>query len=740
MLKPGMILCDRYEILDVVGAGGMSIVYKARDHRLNRNVAIKVLKPEFSNDKNFVTKFRIEAQASAGLTHPNIVNVYDVVDDEGIYCIVMELVEGITLKQYIEQNGRLNMETAINFSIQIASGLEAAHENHIIHRDIKPQNIIVSKNGNIKVTDFGIAKAASSNTLTSGAMGSVHYISPEQARGGYSDERSDIYSLGITMYEMVTGRVPFEGDNNVSVALMHIQNEMIPPRQYYPDIYSSFEKIILKATQKKPERRYLTASALIADLKRVQNNPNIDIVVAPTSITNSPTQEWTKEDVQAIRNGSANRDLYSQSYDNPPVSQEMGEIRPIGYNSTPQANSGRINELLQEDEDEWEEEYEPEPQPKRGNLKKVQDYDEDDEIEEEEDPDDIDPGIRKAVTIAGVATAVIIAIIIIVVLGNVLGWFKFGSKKDDKSKITTEQVQSIAMISVTGVSEDAALKMLSDAGFTNVKTEHVEDEKTQEGYVFEQSVQEGQTIPVDQEIVLKVSAGAEEVDVPDVTNYEDAQAVTLLQEAGFEVSHAYDYSDDVEKDKVIKTEPVGGTKAAKGSKVIVTVSNGSEKKEVEVPNLGGLTEAQARDSLTSKKLNAGNVTHENSDSVAAGMVISQNPARGTTVTEGDSVDFVISDGPKAKTYTASISGTIARTDDVSVPDGTAVTVQVQFNGQIVFSKDITITPGATYDVSATVPGLSSTGGSANFVIVDASGINVTAAFSGTTPEVSYSEE
>lgn len=742
MLKPGMILCDRYEILDVVGAGGMSIVYKARDHRLNRNVAIKVLKPEFSNDKNFVTKFRIEAQASAGLTHPNIVNVYDVVDDEGIYCIVMELVEGITLKQYIEQNGRLNMETAIDFSIQIASGLEAAHENHIIHRDIKPQNIIVSKNGNIKVTDFGIAKAASSNTLTSGAMGSVHYISPEQARGGYSDERSDIYSLGITMYEMVTGRVPFEGDNNVSVALMHIQNEMIPPRQYYPDIYSSFEKIILKATQKKPERRYLTASALIADLKRVQNNPNIDIVVAPTSITNSPTQEWTKEDVQAIRNGSANRDMYSQSYDNPPVSQEMGEIRPIGYNSTPQANSGRINELLQEDEDEWEDEYEPEPQPKRGSLKKVQDYDEDEDIEDDEDPDDIDPGIRKAVTIAGVATAVIIAIIIIVVLGNVLGWFKFGSKKDNKNKITTEEVQSVAMLSVTGISEEAALKMLTDAGFTNVKTEHVEDEKTQEGYVFEQSVKEGEMIPVDQEIMLKVSAGAEEIDVPDVKGYEDSQAVTLLTEAGFQVSHAYEYSEDVEKDKVIKTDPEGGTKAAKGSKIIVTVSNGSEKKEVEVPNLGGLTEAQARDSLSSKKLSAGNVTHANSDSVAAGMVISQNPTRGTTVTEGDSVDFVISDGPeeKQKTYTANISGTISRVDEASVPDGTAVTVQVQFNGQVVYSKDIQINPNTSYEVSAAVPGLSSTGGSASLVIVDASGKNVTAAFSGTTPQVSYSEE
>ena len=544
------------------------------------------------------------------------------------------------------------------------------------------------------------------------------------------------------MYEMVTGRVPFEGDNNVSVALMHIQNEMIPPRQYYPDIYTSFEKIILKATQKKPERRYLTASALIADLKRVQNNPNIDIVVAPTSITNSPTQEWTKEDVQAIRNGSANRDLYSQPYDNPPVSQEMGEIRPIGYNSTPQANNGRINELLQEDDDEWEEDdYEPEPQPKRGNLKKVQDYDDDEELEEEEDPDGIDPGIRKAVTIAGVATAVIIAIIIIVVLGNVLGWFKFGSKKDNKNKITTEEVQSIAMIGVTGVSEDAALKMLSDAGFTNVKTEHVEDEKTQEGYVFDQSVKEGETIPADQEIVLTVSAGAEEVDVPDVKNYEDSQAVTILTEAGFEVSHAYEYSDDVEKDKVIKTDPEGGTKAAKGSKVIVTVSNGSEKKEVEVPNLGGLTEAQARDSLSSKKLSAGNVTHANSDSVAAGMVISQNPARGTTVTEGDSVDFVISDGPeqKVKKYTANISGTITCND--SSLDGTVATVQVVFNGGVVYEQSTpTLNVGGSYNVSAVVPNLSSQGGSASFVVLDANGNNISSLFSIPAPNVSYSEE
>ena len=371
----------------------------------------------------------------------------------------------------------------------------------------------------------------------------------------------------------------------------------------------------------------------------------------------------------------------------------------------------------------------------------VQDYDDDEELEEEEDPDGIDPGIRKAVTIAGVATAVIIAIIIIVVLGNVLGWFKFGSKKDNKNKITTEEVQSIAMISVTGVSEEAALKMLSDAGFTNVKTEHVEDEKTQEGYVFEQSVKEGETIPADQEIVLKVSAGAEEVDVPDVKNYEDSQAVTILTEAGFEVSHAYEYSDDVEKDKVIKTDPEGGTKAAKGSKVIVTVSNGSEKKEVEVPNLGGLTEAQARDSLSSKKLSAGNVTHANSDSVAAGMVISQNPSRGTTVTEGDSVDFVISDGPeqKVKKYTANISGTIT-CNDLSL-DGTVATVQVVFNGGVVYEQSTpTLNVGGSYNVSAVVPNLSSQGGSASFVVLDANGNNISNLFSIPAPNVSYSEE
>ncbi len=215
MIKIGMMIGDRYEVLEKIGTGGMSDVYKAKDHKLNRFVAVKVLKQEFSENANFVSKFKTEAQAAAGMMHPNIVNVYDVGEEGGVYYIVMELVEGITLKKYIEKKARLSVKEAVSIAIQVSMGIECAHNNHIIHRDIKPQNIMISKDGKVKVTDFGIAKAVSSNTITSNVMGSVHYTSPEQARGGYSDEKSDIYSLGITLFEMLTGRVPFNGETTL---------------------------------------------------------------------------------------------------------------------------------------------------------------------------------------------------------------------------------------------------------------------------------------------------------------------------------------------------------------------------------------------------------------------------------------------------------------------------------------------------------------------------------------------
>ena len=779
MLKPGTLLCDRYKVLEEVGSGGMSNVYKSQDMKLNRYVAVKVLKPEFSRDRNFVTKFRIEAQASAGLSHPNIVNVYDVVEEDGMYFIVMEFVDGITLKEYIEENGRLSMDKALDVSIQIASGLEEAHEHHIIHRDIKPQNIIVSRNGNIKVTDFGIAKAATSNTLTSGQMGSVHYISPEQARGGYSDEKSDIYSLGITMYEMVTGRVPFEGENNVSVALMHIQNEIIPPRQYYPEIYSSLEKVILKATQKKPERRYLTASALIADLKRVQNNPNIDAVGATNaqSPKNGNTKEFTKEDMEEIRNKSQVKPSYipEQPVNNnraasvPTVasfSNEMEELTPVGTNSSPRVDNSRIEELINE-EDSWEREMQEEEeleakreadrraeaQRRRANsIKKVPDYEDDSyapsRYKDDDDEGGIDPNLKLAVTIAGVATALIIMIILFVIIGNTTGLFKFGGNSDKTTTaaasteegITTEKVQTFEMIDVVGDREDGAKKRLEKAGFTNVTFTHVKDDKTQEGYVISQNYEEGRKIPADADIEIKVSAGVEEIEVPDVTGQADDRAVTILTEAGFHPIHGYEFSETVEKDKVIKTVPAAGSMLGKGQDVTVIVSNGSEKKEVVAPRLAGLTEVQARNKLSEVKLNTGTVSHQYSDTVTEGLVVSQSIPDGTNMDEGASIDFVISDGPEPKpvTYTASISGDITLNDETL--DGTAVSVRVLFNGNVIASKDVTVTAGGTYNITASVPELSEQSGSADFEIVDASGVNVTASFTKGEVSISYAED
>jgi len=301
MLKNGVFLGQRYEIISRIGSGGMADVYKARDHKLNRFVAIKVLKKEFRVDSKFVSKFRVEAQSAAGLTHPNIVNVYDVADEQGISYMVMELVEGITLKDYIEKRGQLSAKEAISISIQVANGIECAHKNHIVHRDIKPQNIIISREGKVKVTDFGIARAASVNTISSNAMGSVHYTSPEQARGGYSDFKSDIYSLGITMYEMLTGRVPFDGDSTVTIAIKHLQEEMELPSKYAPDMPYSLEQIILKCCQKSPDRRYTGMTELIQDLKQSLIDPNGDFVKIPAS-AGSETVLFNPEEMETLRN------------------------------------------------------------------------------------------------------------------------------------------------------------------------------------------------------------------------------------------------------------------------------------------------------------------------------------------------------------------------------------------------------------------------------------------------------
>ena len=282
----------------------MSVVYKAKDKLLNRFVAIKILKPQFINDHKFIDSFRRESQAAASMSHPNIVNIYDVGREGNIHYIVMELIEGRTLSDYIKAQGAMSYPKVIALSKQIAAALAFAHKNHIIHRDVKPHNVMITPNGTAKITDFGIAKAVNAATIvdnTDGIIGSVHYFSPEQARGGYVDEKSDIYSLGITIYEMATGKVPFDGENTVAIALMHLRDEITPPRCYFPDIPSSLEKIILKCTMKQPEQRYQSAAELILELQKVFLSPDGNYVYVNPLVDDSPTIQRNTEDIEKIR-------------------------------------------------------------------------------------------------------------------------------------------------------------------------------------------------------------------------------------------------------------------------------------------------------------------------------------------------------------------------------------------------------------------------------------------------------
>lgn len=658
MLNPGTMLSGRYEIIEMVGSGGMSEVYKAKCHVLNRFVAIKVLKPEFSSDVNFVTKFRIEAQSAAGLSHPNIVNVYDVGEDNGVYYIVMELVEGITLKEYIQKHGRIEPKEAIDFAIQIAQGVQAAHEHHTIHRDIKPQNIILANNGTLKVTDFGIAKAASSSTTTTNAMGSVHYISPEQARGGFSDERSDIYSLGITLYEMLTGHVPFEGENNVAIALMHIQSEMVSPREYYPDIPTSLEKIIRKCTQKKPERRYLTANALIADLHRVKENPNIDCIVVPKqTVPSSPTIEMTKQEMEMIKTGRQVDAAATQEV--PPARPKTSEIQV----NRPVMKPSQFDDLFPDDDD-------PEDEVSENDI--GDDYQNDDEPEHDED---LDPRLKKIITVASVAIAVVLAILALVVIGNIAGWFPgglFGGKATTEKTtgsdvlaptdaLSTAEQETVPMVNVVGLYKTAAEEQMKKNGFTNYTFQEQTDATVEKGYVISQSVDDGTAITKDTAITIVISSGKEMTSVPNVVNYEDSQATTLLEEAGLKVTHGYAYDDNVEKDHVISSDPVAGTKVEEGSTVKIIVSNGKEQKQVVVPKLEGMSETDAAAKLTELNL-VGAPTYEYSDTVKEGQVISQDPAVNTAVDEQSTVSYVVSKGPEKVTYSVAFSGSLTNTE------------------------------------------------------------------------------
>ncbi|MBQ8329322.1 MAG: Stk1 family PASTA domain-containing Ser/Thr kinase [Lachnospiraceae bacterium] len=630
MIKIGMLIADRYEILEKVGTGGMADVYKSKDHTLNRYVAVKVLKQEFSENANFVSKFRVEAQAAAGLMHPNIVNVYDVGEEKGIYYIVMELVDGITLKNYIAKRGRLGYKEAVTIALQVSMGLEVAHRNHIIHRDIKPQNIIISRDGKVKVTDFGIAKAATSDTITSNVMGSVHYTSPEQARGGYSDEKSDVYSLGVTLYEMLTGEVPFDGETTVAIAIRHIQEPMPSPRKINPDIPYSVDQIVLKCCEKSPDRRYQNMQELAADLKMSISNPDGDFVKRYDPNDMGSTRMITDEEKEQIKQGVKNR-------------QESVAA-----------------------EADVEEDVIRRPTKVVKKVKEEVDFDDDDDdVEEQEHSMD-----RIAAILAILAVA-IIGVILVMIIGGRTGILPGGANKSDKTAMAEEMV---VMPNVVGIDASAARSALVKEGLIPELT-YEESDKFTVGIVMRTSVEEGTQVPVGTTVVLTV-CGNSGSKIPSVVGLTKDEAVDLLTEAGFNVNIAEASSEEVEAGYVISQDPEGDVQADGGSYVTITVSVDPDMTgKVEMPRILGMTEQEARNTLNAFGLKAGNVrTIIDSDPDNRGLVISQDVEPGTTIEEGTAVNFDIA-GQQTYSYSADISAP-TNSEDPDYKAGTSVHIVI----------------------------------------------------------------
>lgn len=676
MIKIGMIIGDRYEILEKIGTGGMSDVYKAKDHKLNRLVAVKVLKQEFSENANFVSKFRIEAQAAAGLAHPNIVNVYDVGEEEGIYYIVMELVEGITLKKYIEKKSRLSVKEAVSIGIQVSMGIEAAHNNHIIHRDIKPQNIIISKEGKVKVTDFGIAKAATSNTITSNVMGSVHYTSPEQARGGYSDEKSDIYSLGITMFEMLTGRVPFNGETTVAIAIKHIQEEMPSPRDYVPQIPVSVERIVFKCCQKSPDRRYQSMGDLIVDLKRSLMTPDEDFVEVVDPDKEASTRTISDRDMSQIKRQSEKRDSMEEAMH---LRKEKDVKKPVKKKKVKKKTAV------------------PRKEPVRQSYQR-DDYDEEDYDSDEEETS----AMERITTVLAIVAAVIIGCVVLFLVGRAFGLFDFSLAKEQEENAQEDgEKELVEMIEVVGKNIDDVKKALLERNLTP-EIEYQESTEYAQGIVMKSSVEKGAMVEEGSNVILTVSAGSEGVEVPEVIGITEAEGVSNLEQKGFVVVKTKDHDPYIKAGSIISQEPKGGSKAPAGTTVTICISEGPENSKVQVPDLMAKDEEEATIMLIEAGLQPGNVTSvNNEDTSLTGLVCYQSYSAGSYVDAGTVVDFSISLGPVQVTYRFSDSiSQPSQEEDPNFRSGTLVTVTLMADeGTQLMSTQTTSFPIAQQNIT-----------------------------------------
>lgn len=594
----GKILDDRYEIIDLIGVGGMSYVYRAKCKRLSRYVAIKILKDEFANDAEFKKRFRNESDAVARMNHKNIVNVFDVSNNSNIEYIVMELIEGISLKEFLENRGKLDWKEARFFAYQIAEGLDHAHKRGIIHQDIKPHNIMLLRDGTIKVADFGIAKLENDGEtkVIREAIGSVHYISPEQARGSTIDHRTDIYSLGIVMYEMVTGSTPYKGDTAISIVMQHINSMPAPPSLMNTAVPKSFEYIILKAMKPSLKNRYESAIELLVDLEKIKSNPNI---------------------------------VFSEqaSYDDE-------------FEKTQQINSEEVRNAVISDRNTRYEAIEQVRKPKKEKKtsKKYDEYEDDDDDYKEK------------------SNGLAIFITVLLVLGLVAGAVNFAI-----NQVFKQEVQVMYAPDLVDLTYD---RVTTNSSFNTYNIEIIEElySEKQEGTIISQDPLPNTSITQNTTINVTVSLGLKKETMPNLVEYEFAQADTYLKRMGIEnIKFEYDFDDEISEGKVIKTSPISGEDITSASSIIIYVSAGKEKQICTIPNLRGLTTSQAQKALEEIDLVLGQVTEQES-LTGVGEVIAQGMQFGTEVISGTAVNIVIGiepviieeEKPIIKTKTVSI--------------------------------------------------------------------------------------
>lgn len=555
------VLNNRYEIIELIGRGGMAYVYKAKDNKLNRYVAVKVLREEYTENEQFIKKFDRESQAAAGLSHPNIVSVYDVGVEGDIYYIIMEYVDGITLKQYLNKKGRLNYKEATRFVIDVAAALKCAHEHKIIHRDIKPHNILLTRDLVPKVADFGIARAITSSTvtMTNQTMGSVHYISPEQARGGFVDERSDLYSLGIMYYELLTGQLPFDEENTVTIAIKHIQEELVPPKEIMPDIPQSVNDVIVKLAHKKPDDRYQNMDELIEDLEKI-------MVDANTMVGDGAALK-AKDETQIIGDDG------------------LFKIEPV---------TGPI------DNDYDDEDYEHEDDLSLAQKKKK----------------------KKIIAFS------VIGAILVIALGAFL--------------INSIASKPVLVPDIANMTQDQAKAELAKVGLNLEVEKEVFSSDIASGKIVTQNPEKGRETQKGKTIKVTISKGTQNVSVPKVIGLTEEQAIAAIEQAKLVKNVKREYNSDVKTGVVYAVEPLEGVSVAEGTQITLYVSKGQDL--VTVPGIVGLSQSAAKEQIENGGLEVGVVSTSESDTVSAGLVISQSPSSGTQTERGTSINFVVSTG------------------------------------------------------------------------------------------------